>query len=104
MYTIETKPKAHWGYYGSFIDVSSGCGALLANMVSAILRSTLTDAQLLSWGWCVAFISGILIAPAAAFLNCYGVEHHPNKGEFDDSAVVGSNNNNNNDNDFDDRR
>ncbi len=106
MYTLETKPKAYWGYYGSFIDVSSGCGVLLANMVSAILRSTLTDAQLLSWGWRLAFISGILIAPAAAFLNCYGEEHHPNKGEFDDdSAVVGSNsNNNNNDDEFDDRR
>ena len=100
MYTIETKPKAYWGYYGSFIDISSGCGVLLANMVSATLRSTLTDAQLLSWGWRLAFISGILIAPAAIFLNCYGVEHHPNKGEFDDdSAVVGSNSNNNNNDD-----
>ena len=101
MYTVETKPMAHWGYYGSFIDVSSGCGVLLANMVSAILRSTLNDAQLVSWGWRVAFMSGILIAPAAVFLNCHGVEHHPNEGEFDDIIAV---NNTNNEDEFDDDR
>lgn len=92
VYTLETKPKEHWGFYGSFIDLSSGCGVLLANIVSALMRSFLSDAQLVEWGWRAAFVSGILVAPAALFLHWHGEEYNPNEGEFDavdDAALNG---------------
>jgi MHS family proline/betaine transporter-like MFS transporter len=55
----------------------------LANLVGALLRSLLTDEQLVQWGWRVAFFTGILVAPVAVFLHVYGAEHNPNEGEFD---------------------
>jgi MHS family proline/betaine transporter-like MFS transporter len=65
----------------------------MANLVGALLRSLLTDEQLVQWGWRVAFFTGILVAPAALVLQLYGAEHNPNEGEFDneeeEADVVG---------------
>jgi len=65
----------------------------MANIVGALLRSFLTDEQLVQWGWRVAFFTGILVAPAALVLQLYGAEHNPNEGEFDyeeeEADVVG---------------
>jgi len=82
-YILESKPKEHWGYYGSMISFTMGAGSVLGNLVGALIRTLLTDDQLVSWGWRVAFFTGILIAPAAVFLHFYGAEHNPNEGEFD---------------------
>ncbi len=60
------------------------CGTLLGNLVGAFMRTTLTDEQLLSWGWRIPFLSGILIAFVAMYLRQHGEEHHPNAGEYDD--------------------
>mmetsp|Transcript_2917 Transcript_2917/g.5198 ORF Transcript_2917/g.5198 Transcript_2917/m.5198 type:complete len:467 (+) Transcript_2917:193-1593(+) len=85
VYTLETKPKEHWGYYGSFINMAANFGIILGNLVGALLRTLLTDDQLVQWGWRAAFISGIFILPVAIFLRLYGREHHPNEGEYDSS-------------------
>lgn len=85
VYTLETKPKDHWGYYGSVVNLVSSIGVILGNLVGAILRQLLTNDQLVQWGWRAAFISGILILPAAMYLRFYGKEHHPNEGEYDGS-------------------
>ena len=60
------------------------CGTLLGTLVGAFMRTTLTDKQLLSWGWRIPFLSGILIAFVAMYLRQHGEEHHPNAGEYDD--------------------
>ena len=86
VYTLETKPKEHWGYYGSFINMAANSGIILGNLVGALLRQLLTDDQLFQWGWRVAFISGITILPVAIFLRLYGREHHPNEGEYDSTT------------------
>ncbi|KAL7542072.1 hypothetical protein ACHAWF_007085 [Thalassiosira exigua] len=84
IYTVETRPHEHWGYYGSLVMMAANCGTLLGNLVGAILRSLLTDEQLVSWGWRIPFWSGILIAGVAGYLKLHGKEHHPNAGEYDD--------------------
>lgn len=76
--------KIHWGYYGSLVMMTAICGTLLGNLVGAFMRTTLTDEQLLSWGWRIPFLSGILIAFVAMYLRQHGEEHHPNAGEYDD--------------------
>lgn len=83
VYTLERKPKEHWGFYSSIICFANGMGGILGNLVGALLRTLLTDDQLVSWGWRVAFLTGILIAPVAFLLHIYGTEHHPNEGEYD---------------------
>ena len=83
VYTLESKPREHWGYYGSMITFANGVGSVLGNLVGALIRTLLSDEQLLSWGWRVAFFTGILIAPVAIFLHVYGAELHPNEGLYD---------------------
>ena len=66
--------------------MASNCGTLLGNLVGAFMRATLTDEQLLSWGWRIPFLSGILIAFVAMYLREHGVDHNPNAGEYDDDV------------------
>jgi MHS family proline/betaine transporter-like MFS transporter len=115
IYTVEMRPKASWGYYGALVmskslssftlfslntldqhcstlccflfAVASNCGTLLGNLVGAFMRSALTDEQLLSWGWRIPFLSGILIAFVAMYLRDHGAEHNPNAGKYDDDEV-----------------
>ena len=84
IYTVETRPKHRWGFYGSLVMMAANIGTLLGNFVGAVLRTALTEAQLVSWGWRIPFLSGILIAFVAIYLKVYGEEHHPNAGEYDD--------------------
>ena len=65
-------------------QMSANVGGILGNLVGALLRTILTDDQLLSWGWRVAFISGIAILPVTIYIRIYGREHHPNEGEYDE--------------------
>ena len=47
IYTVEIRPKAHWGYYGALVMMASNCGTLLGNLVGALMRAVLTDEQLI---------------------------------------------------------
>lgn len=46
----------------------------MANIVGALLRTILSEEQIVQFGWRVAFLTGILIAPVAALLHVYGGE------------------------------
>lgn len=59
---------------------------IISNLVGALIRTLLTEDQLLQWGWRAAFVSGAAILPVAVFLRLYGKEHHPNEGEYDGSS------------------
>ena len=63
--------------------MAANIGTLLGNLVGALLRTVLTDEQLVAWGWRIPFLSGILIAFVAVYLRFCGEEHHPNAGEYD---------------------
>ncbi|KAL7549102.1 hypothetical protein ACHAWF_017683, partial [Thalassiosira exigua] len=84
-YTLETKPKEEWGYYGGLISLAGNGGVILGNLVGALVRQVLTTEQLVSWGWRAAFFSGVTIIPVTLFVQCYAEEHHPNAGEYDDN-------------------
>lgn len=61
--------------------------------MGAIIRTVLTEEQLLSWGWRIPFLSGILIAFVAIYLRTHGKEHNPNAGEYDDEEESSQYNN-----------
>ncbi|KAL7533077.1 hypothetical protein ACHAXR_005030 [Thalassiosira sp. AJA248-18] len=84
IYTVEMRPQKHWGFYGALVMMAANCGTLLGNLVGAIMRTLLTDEELLQWGWRIPFLSGILIAFVAIYLRLHGKEHNPNAGEYDD--------------------
>lgn len=58
---------------------ASGMGVLLGNIVGAIIRTILSDEQLLIWGWRVPFLSGLVIGFVALLIQMYGSEFNPNE-------------------------
>eukprot|EP00585_Thalassiosira_rotula_P009650 CAMPEP_0196143550 /NCGR_PEP_ID=MMETSP0910-20130528/13588_1 /TAXON_ID=49265 /ORGANISM="Thalassiosira rotula, Strain GSO102" /LENGTH=482 /DNA_ID=CAMNT_0041405027 /DNA_START=145 /DNA_END=1593 /DNA_ORIENTATION=- len=90
VYTLEQKPKEHWGYYGSVVNMASNSGVMIGNLVVAIIRQVLNDDQLFRWGWRVAFISGISVLPLAIYLRLYGKEHNPNEAVYNDDGTIKS--------------
>ena len=88
VYTLEAKPKEHWGFYGSMFSLACGMGSVLGNLVGALIRQLLTDDQVIQWGWRVAFFTGILILPPAVYLHIYGEESHPNEGEYNTATTT----------------
>jgi len=85
IYTVEMRPQAHWGYFGALVMMAANCGTLLGNIVGAVMRTMLTDEELLEWGWRLPFLSGILIAFVAMYLRDYGKEHNPNAKEYEEN-------------------
>ena len=53
--------------------------------MGALMRTVLSNDQLLSWGWRIPFLTGSLNGLVAVYLWMYGHEHHPNEGEYDQS-------------------
>jgi MHS family proline/betaine transporter-like MFS transporter len=90
VYTVEKKPKEQWGYYGALPMVAANIGSLLGNLCGAFMRQVLTEDQLLSWGWRLPFLSGILIAGVAWFIKVHGADVHTNEGVYDhqDSEIT----------------
>lgn len=55
-------------YYASWQTATQGASLLLAAAVSFAVTASLTDAQLDSWGWRVAFGVGLLIGPVGLYI------------------------------------
>ena len=59
---------------------------MLGNLVGAVMRTLLTEEQLVSFGWRIPFISGIYIAFCAIYLRTHGKEHNPNAREYEENS------------------
>ncbi|WP_435061172.1 MFS transporter [Amycolatopsis thermoflava] len=60
-FLIESAARGRRAFAGSWQQVSVGAGALIASLMGTVLNSTLSEAQLQSWGWRVAFgVAGLL--------------------------------------------
>jgi MHS family proline/betaine transporter-like MFS transporter len=59
---------ARRGFYGSWQFASQGLTTILATSFGFTLASTLTVAQMESWGWRLPFIFGLLIGPVAWYI------------------------------------
>jgi MHS family proline/betaine transporter-like MFS transporter len=56
------------GFFASWQFASQGITTILATGVGVTLTTTLTTAQIESWGWRVPFIIGLLIGPVAYYI------------------------------------
>jgi MFS transporter, MHS family, proline/betaine transporter len=56
------------GFMSSWQFSSQGAAVLLASAVGAIVTSTLTPAEINSWGWRVPFLLGLVIGPIGLYL------------------------------------
>jgi MHS family alpha-ketoglutarate permease-like MFS transporter len=67
-YLSEMATKEHRGFFSSFQYVTLISGQLIALAVLIVLQQTLTEEQLISWGWRVPFVIGALCAVVALYL------------------------------------
>ncbi|MQA96626.1 MAG: MFS transporter [Streptosporangiales bacterium] len=72
------------GFAASWQFTSQSMSTLLAGVIGTTLTSTLTDAQLDSWGFRIPFIVGLLVGPAGLYIR----RHMPESAEA--AAVVAS--------------
>ncbi|CAN0625807.1 MFS transporter, MHS family, proline/betaine transporter [Burkholderia multivorans] len=65
---LEQAPQHRRGFYASFQFSSQGLAALAGALTGVALTSTLSAAQLESWGWRVPFVIGTLFVPIGYWL------------------------------------
>lgn len=71
VFTVEGHPRKKWGLYGSCVLAAGNFGTLLGGIIAFWLRSSLTEEQLLNWGWRIPFLSGILISVCGIYLKFF---------------------------------
>ena len=67
-YIVEFAGEGRRGYIGSWQQVSVGAGFLLGSLAATLLTRNLAPAALLSWGWRVPFLLGIVLGLVGAYL------------------------------------
>ncbi|MGW5696355.1 MFS transporter [Streptomyces asiaticus] len=76
-FLVEHMPEKR-GFMASWQFASQGLATLLASAFGTVLTTTLSDAQLESWGWRIPFFFGLLIGPVGYYIRRYVGE----AGEF----------------------
>ncbi|WNJ88271.1 MFS transporter [Bosea sp. 685] len=64
---IEQDPSRR-GFYGATQWASSGFAVFMASMFAYLINASLTPEQVMSWGWRVPFLFGLLIGPVAWYI------------------------------------
>lgn len=59
IYLIENAPKNKRAYFGSWADMGSSVGMILATLTSLSLTTFLSGDQILNWGWRLPFLMGL---------------------------------------------
>lgn len=62
------------GLYGSYVLCAANVGTLLGNLMGTFLRSVFNEEQLLSYGWRIPFLSGIIVSFSGFYLRSHGDE------------------------------
>jgi len=65
---VEYAPAERRGFFASFQQLSQGGSTMLSGLVSFCIALSLSAAQIDSWGWRVAFLVGLLIAPVGIYI------------------------------------
>ena len=76
VFTLEKHPKRKWGLYGSYVMAAANFGTLMGGIVGFVMRSTLSDEALRTWGWRVPFLMGILVSLTGFYLKYHCAEVH----------------------------
>jgi MHS family proline/betaine transporter-like MFS transporter len=67
-FMVEHAPAGRRGLYASLLQASMAGSNVLGSLVAFVLTATLAAPELAAWGWRLAFLVGVLIAPAGLWL------------------------------------
>ncbi|MBV1702507.1 MAG: MFS transporter [Hyphomicrobiales bacterium] len=83
----ESAPVEQRGFYGSWQLASQGLAVLAAAGIAFAINTMLTHAEVLSWGWRIPFISGVLIVPVGLWLRSALEETHANEDDVKTARI-----------------
>ena len=75
-FLVEHAPPGRRGFFGSLTICSGGAGILLGSAVGALVTSLVPDGSLISWGWRIPFLLGILVGGIGLYMRM-GMEEPP---------------------------
>lgn len=78
VFTLEQTNEGRWGTWGASVFAVSSLGVSLGSLISYILRESLTDEELRSWGWRLPFLLGVLGILPGAYLKFRAKEYNHN--------------------------
>ncbi len=67
-FLLETATPGRRCFYGSWQFASQNIGSIISGVLGIVLALTLSPAATSDWGWRIAFLLGILIAPVGFFI------------------------------------
>lgn len=65
---VEYAPPGRRGFYASFQQMSQGGSTMLSGLVAVIISLALPASAVTEWGWRLAFVVGLLIAPVGIYI------------------------------------
>ncbi len=71
VYVLESVNQKRYGLYGSMTWAMISCGILLGSGMVALFSGVLSDAQLLAWGWRLAYLIGAILGMVIFFLRAF---------------------------------
>jgi len=86
-YIVEFAPEGRRGYIGSWQQVSVGGGFLLGSLSAASINQVMDHDAVVSWGWRIPFILGILVGLLGAYLR-WGLADTPKYTEIEEHGQV----------------
>lgn len=84
-FIVEHAPENRRGFLGSWQQVSSASGFLLASLVSLLMAAIFDQETILEWAWRLPFLLGILTGIVAIWLRL-GVEETPAYKKLDEAT------------------
>ncbi|MFF1828595.1 MFS transporter [Paenarthrobacter sp. NPDC058040] len=88
-FIVEHAQHHRRGFLGSWQQVSSAAGFLLASLVSLSMSFLFSSEDILSWAWRLPFLLGIVTGAVALWLR-FGIEETPSFGQLQKSTEVKS--------------
>ncbi len=65
----ESSPASRRGFYGSFVQVGAQLGLIGGLSSYLVLSLALSDQQMMSWGWRIPFLSGIVMVAIGLYIH-----------------------------------
>mmetsp|Transcript_13946 Transcript_13946/g.20602 ORF Transcript_13946/g.20602 Transcript_13946/m.20602 type:complete len:464 (+) Transcript_13946:44-1435(+) len=87
VFTLERTDESRWGLWGSSVFAVSSLGVSLGSFLSYILRQSLDQEQLRTWGWRLPFLLGIFGVLPGVYLKYHAKEHHVDESNTTNSSA-----------------
>ncbi len=86
-YLVEYALPGKRGLTGSWQQVSVGCGFLLGSLTAAVLTTSISPEHMLSWGWRIPFLLGVLVGIVGAVMR-WRLDDTPKFAELESQGQV----------------